>query len=86
MGFGDLLPDGTVDDKANSNNGDIAKVMVTVIEILKHFTSQHPSMEIYFEGSTAERTKLYGRILKAYYPIFRLYHKKNFLNLLYAHN
>jgi hypothetical protein len=26
LGFGDLLPDGTIDDKANSNNGDITKV------------------------------------------------------------
>lgn len=70
MGFGDLLPDGSVDDKANSNNGDLVKVLATVIEILKDFTSQNPGVEIYFEGSTKERTKLYDRILKTYYPIF----------------
>lgn len=70
MGFGDLLPDGSVDDQANSKNGDLAKVMVTIIEILKHFTSQHPDVEIYFEGSTKKRTKFYDRILRTYYPIF----------------
>lgn len=46
------------------------KVMATVVEILKHFTNQHPGVEIYFEGSTRERTKLYDRILRTYYPIF----------------
>ena len=71
MGFGDLLADGSIDDKANSNNGDIVKVMSTVIEILKHYTTQNPDVEIYFEGSTLERTKLYDRILKTYYVIFR---------------
>lgn len=74
MGFGDLLPDGSIDDKANSNNGDIVKIMATVIDILRHFTNQYPNAQIYFEGSTKERTKLYDRILRTYYPIFN----KNF--------
>jgi hypothetical protein len=34
LGFGDLLPDGSVDDTVNSNNGDMAKVLATVIDIL----------------------------------------------------
>ena len=29
MGFGDLLPGGRVDDKANSNNGDMVRVLST---------------------------------------------------------
>ena len=29
LGFGDLLDDGTIDYKANSNNGDIVKVLST---------------------------------------------------------
>jgi hypothetical protein len=36
LGFGDLLPDGSFDDKANSNNGDILKVLATVVHILKY--------------------------------------------------
>ena len=70
FGFGDLLPDGSIDDKANSNNGDILKVMATVVDILKHFTSNHPQIVIYFAGSTDERTALYARILKTYYTVF----------------
>lgn len=66
LGFGDLRPDGTIDDKANSNNGDIVKVLVTVIEILRYFTSQNPEAVIYFVGSTHERNRLYQRILKTY--------------------
>lgn len=70
FGFGDLLPDGSINDKANSNNGDILKVMATVVDILKHFTARYPGKVIYFVGSTDERTRLYGRILRTYYYSF----------------
>ena len=70
LGFGDLLPDGSIDDTANSNNGDIVMVLATVIGILKDFTAEFPQAEIYFSGSTIERTKLYTRILKTYYASF----------------
>ena len=42
LAFGDLLPDGTIDDIAKSNNGDIAKVLSTVVKILDDFTSRYP--------------------------------------------
>lgn len=71
LGFGDLLPDGTVDDMANSNNGDIVAVLATVIDILKNFTIEFPEAEIYFSGSTEERTRLYARILRTYFELFR---------------
>lgn len=70
MGFGDLLPDGTVDDKVNSNNGDLVMVLATTIEILKLFTAQFPNAEIFFTGSTQARTRLYARIVKNYYSEF----------------
>jgi hypothetical protein len=70
LAFGDLLPDGSIDDKANSNNGDIVKVLATVVDILRNFTSLDPNVRIYFRGSTPERTKLYARILRTYHPIF----------------
>jgi hypothetical protein len=70
LGFGDLLPDDSIDDKANSNNGDLVKVLATVIDILRHFTMQNPDAEIYFEGSTEERTVLYARILRNYYSTY----------------
>jgi hypothetical protein len=65
IGFGDLLSDGCIDDKVNSNNGDIIKVLATVVDILRHFTTKYPQAEIYFQGSTENRTKLYSRILRA---------------------
>jgi hypothetical protein len=70
LGFGDLLPDGSFDDKANSNNGDIIKVLATVVYILKHYTSQNPEIMVFFTGSTNERTRLYARIIRTYYSLF----------------
>lgn len=70
LGFGDLSPDGSIDDKANSNNGDIIKVLATVIDILREFTSFYPNAQVFFVGSTDERTRLYNRILKMYYLLF----------------
>jgi hypothetical protein len=55
---------------ANSNNGDIGMVLATVIGILKDFTAEFPQAEIYFSGSTPERTRLYARILKTYFAFF----------------
>ncbi|MBN9385340.1 MAG: hypothetical protein J0H74_31575 [Chitinophagaceae bacterium] len=70
LGFGDLLPNGTIDDKVNSNNGDIVKVLVTIVQIIRDFSAQHPNAKIVFAGSTQERTKLYTRIIKMYYEDF----------------
>ena len=70
MGFGDVLEDGSISDTINSNNGDMIRVLATVIEILKDHTLNHPNKEIVFAGSTPERTKLYARILKTYYNEF----------------
>jgi uncharacterized protein DUF6934 len=71
LGFGDLLPEGSIDDKVISNNGDIRKVLSTIVHILKHFTALHPQALIFFTGSTDERTRLYTRIIKLYYTVFR---------------
>ena len=75
LGFGDLLANGNIDDKINSNNGDIIKVLSTVIHILKDFTETNPEAKIAFKGSTKERTALYQRIIKTYFTTF----KKEFL-------
>lgn len=70
LAFGDLSEDGSICDIVNSNNGDIAKVMSTVVRIVRDFTDQYPHYRIFFKGSTDERTRLYGRILKIYYHEF----------------
>jgi hypothetical protein len=70
LGFGDKMPDGSIDDTVASNNGDIKKVLSTVVMIVKHFTALHPQVIIYFSGTTAERTRLYTRILAMYHASF----------------
>ena len=71
LGFGDLLPDGSIDVNVTSNNGDILKVLSTVVEITRDFTTHFPEVELFFIGSSEERTRLYARILKMYYSEFR---------------
>jgi hypothetical protein len=70
LGFGDLMANGKVDDTANSNNGDIVKVLSTVIQILTEFTKEHPHAKVGFIGSSSNRTALYRRIMKTYYQSF----------------
>jgi hypothetical protein len=41
-----------------------------VIGILRDYTAEYPQVEVFFAGSTIERTKLYTRILKTYYLTF----------------
>lgn len=79
MGFGDLLPDGSVDDEANSNNGDIQKVLSTIIKILIDFMTRFPDVEVLFTGSTQKRIHLYARILRTHYSIFK---KEFIINVL----
>jgi hypothetical protein len=67
LGFGDLSADGSLDVTVKSNNGDILKVLATVVQITRDFTTLFPGIEVFFIGSTEERTKLYARILKMYY-------------------
>lgn len=70
LGFGDLLPDGGLNDKVVSDNGDMKKVFATVIRIVQEFTNEFPHMKIAFAGSTTGRMKLYNRILQTHYSDF----------------
>ena len=70
FGFGDLNIEGTVDDTANSNNGDFVKVLATVIHILVDFTNQYKDYKIVFTGSTLQRTAIYQQLLKRNYSKF----------------
>ena len=48
-----------LDDSIRSNNGDKDKVLATVAFTALTFTEQYPKAEIFVEGSTASRTRLY---------------------------
>lgn len=52
LGFGDLLQGGSVDDSVNSNNGDIIKVLATVINILKEFIGSHRLQKLFYRKHT----------------------------------
>jgi hypothetical protein len=70
IAFGDLLDNDSIDDTVRSNNGDLIKVLVTIIQILKEFTKEYPYAKVIFSGSTPIGTALYRRIIKTYYIDF----------------
>jgi hypothetical protein len=70
FGFGDLMHDGSIDHRIRSNNGDLIRVLATVINIIKTSLKTHPSATVFFVGSTPTRTDLYRRILKTHYNSF----------------
>lgn len=47
LGFGDLSSNDSVSDTVNPNNGDIEKILATVIAIIKEFTAEYPQVLIF---------------------------------------
>ncbi len=59
LAFGDLGENGDIDDYSISDNKDMAKVLATIVSIVKLFFDKYPDRTIIFRGSTIERTRLY---------------------------
>lgn len=60
LGFGDWNTElQELDDSSRSNNGDRDKILATVAFTALDFTSQFPNAQIFAEGSTSARTRLY---------------------------
>lgn len=59
----DVLPDGSLDVFVESKNGDMEKILATVIQTMLAFLFHNPEAKIAFSGSTAHRTRLYNIIL-----------------------
>lgn len=59
LAFGDLNPDGSIDDLTISDNKDRNKILATVAGTIFDFTQQYPEYYVGFSGSTMERTRLY---------------------------
>ena len=60
LAFGDRnLETGNVDDKVISDNGDIEKVLATVVSAVYAFADKHSDVWVYATGSTSSRTRLY---------------------------
>jgi hypothetical protein len=66
LGFGDKLPDGKIDDKIVTDNGDMEKVFATVINSMEEFFKHRPDKVIFFQGSDHVRQRLYRGILSKF--------------------
>jgi hypothetical protein len=71
LGFGDVMPEGNYDDIVISDNGDLVKVMTTVVHIVLYFTMVSPFVKIIFIGSSPARMRLYRRVLDGYHNEFK---------------
>jgi hypothetical protein len=68
FGFGDYNPQTyRINDKSVSDNGDMTKVLATVIGVMFSFLAENPFVSILIKGSTPLRTQLYHRIINRYY-------------------
>ncbi len=68
LAFGDKLIDADdIDDSIVTDNGDREKVLATVANTVIIFTKRHPKAQIYIEGSTAARTRLYQMAIGKYF-------------------
>jgi hypothetical protein len=59
-----------VDDAVVSDNGDLAKIMITVVHIAEDFLNQNPNFFVYLEGNTVTKKQLYQRIMRNNYQDF----------------
>jgi hypothetical protein len=65
--LGDINEDlGTIDDLSVTNNNDRDKILATVAHTVAIFTSTYPKSQIYFEGSTEARNRLYKMAISKY--------------------
>jgi hypothetical protein len=59
LALADIKEDGSLCDIAVSNNHDLDKVMATVANCIATFFKHYPTAEIYIQGNTPSRTRLY---------------------------
>ena len=72
LAFGDKdTITGEIDDKVVSNNGDMEKVLATIVAAVYSFTDLFPNAWIYAEGSTPTRTRLYRINITKYLSIIK---------------
>ena len=65
VAFGDYDPiTKEISDEVVSNNGDMVKILATVIGTMQDFFAFYPNAKIMIQGSTPLRTRLYQRIIK----------------------
>jgi hypothetical protein len=72
LGFGDFNPiTGQVNDDVKSDNGDMVKVLSTVLNIANQFLAENnPMTYVHFKGSDIIRNRLYQIAINQYYDEF----------------
>ncbi|MCF2500535.1 DUF6934 family protein [Dyadobacter chenhuakuii] len=74
LGFGDYSEEfDTLDDQVVTDNGDMEKVLATVIAVMEHFLKRNPEVRIFLTGSTPSRTRLYQIIISSHYDDLALH-------------
>lgn len=74
LGFGDFdFEKQTLSDSIVSDNGDMEKILATVISILNDFLQNNPKFSVFIVGSTLSRTRLYQIAINRYYEDFKVY-------------
>lgn len=71
----DFIDDIIADDQSITNNGDLPKVMATVVQIIHHFTNQNPAASVLISGTGQIRKQLYARIFFNHYENLRKNYK-----------
>ena len=56
----DVLEDGSVSDSSGPRQGDVEKVLATVLQTMLAFFKKYPTASVAFSGSTDTRTRLYN--------------------------
>lgn len=68
LGFGDYNKDtGLPDDRVTSNNGDMRKILETVVSTLKFFFQEHPDKIVHIDGSDQTRRDYYHKLINDYW-------------------
>jgi hypothetical protein len=76
LGFGDYnFKNDSIDDKVKSKNGDMEKILATVISLMSDFFSKNPDCTIYLKGSNQLRTRLYQLAILKYYEEFSVFYE-----------
>ncbi|MFN0033441.1 MAG: DUF6934 family protein [Saprospiraceae bacterium] len=66
VGFGDFKR-GIADDSAISNNGDVARVLNTVAQIIREFFMEHPDAIVEIKPIDEKRKRLYNLIFQRHF-------------------
>jgi len=71
FGFGDLVlgknGEYLVDDRIETNNGDVKKVFYTTVSALHNFFEIHREATVYIEGSSQQRIDIYTRLVSRHW-------------------